>query len=62
MLVNELMNKLSILENQHDFSELVKYYEGKMEEQIAKNESNVKMYIKMIEKFSNPSNNVRMVS
>ena len=55
------MNKIKIFEQNHEFQEIINYYEEKCDEYNKKNEMNVKMFVKMIEKFSNSNNNVLFV-
>ena len=45
------MNKIKIFEQNHEFQEIINYYEEKCDEYNKKNEMNVTMFDKMIEKF-----------
>ena len=56
--MGELMTKISILEKSHEYSELVKYYEEKLEETKTSYQSSLTEMVKIINKLSNPNNNV----
>ena len=52
------MNRIKILEQNHEFQEVISYYEEKIDDLNRKNENNIKMFAKLINTFSTTNVNV----
>jgi len=57
ILVDQLMNRIKMLEESHEFNEVIAYYEEKIEELNNKTENSIKTFTKMIESFSSSNSN-----